>query len=311
MSLHIIGDIHGQAESLRQLLARLGWRVRNGSWRHPSARAIFVGDFIDRGPEQLQSVDIVRRMVDAGSAQAVMGNHEFNAIGWMTPDPDRPGEYLRPRNGEKGRRNREQHQAFLDAVHGRLALHHELLDWFRTLPLWLELPGIRVVHACWHEAHMRALQPWLTPSHQLTQAGLLQYGRKQSREYQALETLLKGIEAPLPDGAIFHDGEGYPRRRVRIRWWQAGRRSYRNLALVPRRAEREQLPDTPIPDSIELPVIHGKPVFFGHYWMRGTPAPLTPLAACVDYSVAKGGPLVAYRWDGEAHLQAEHFVRSH
>lgn len=308
MPLHIIGDIHGHASQLQALLTQLGWQQRGGSWRHPNAQAIFVGDFIDRGPEQLQSVDIVRRMVDAGVARAVMGNHEFNAIGWLTPDPDRPGEYLRPRLGEKGRRNREQHQVFLDAVQDQPSLHRELLDWFKSLPLWLELPGIRVVHACWHPEYMRILQPWLTADQRLTQAGLLKYGHKHSREYWALETLLKGIEAPLPDGGSFHDGEGYTRHRVRVRWWQEGSRSYRHLALVPRREEREQLPDVDIPADIELPRIQGKPVFFGHYWMRGKPAPLTPLAACVDYSVGKGGPLVAYRWDGETRLQADNFV---
>jgi hypothetical protein len=49
-------------------------------------------------------------------------------------------------------------------------------------------------------------------------------------------------------------------------------------------------------------------VFFGHYWLTGTPLLQTPRAACVDYSVGKGGPLVAYRFDGEPELAADHFV---
>ena len=37
-----------------------------------------------------------------------------------------------------------------------------------------------------------------------------------------------------------------------------------------------------------------KPVFLGHYWMEGDPAPLATNIACLDYSVAKpGGKLVA------------------
>jgi hypothetical protein len=47
---------------------------------------------IDRGPKQLATVDLVRRMVEAGSARGVMGNHEFNAIAWATPDPEHPGK---------------------------------------------------------------------------------------------------------------------------------------------------------------------------------------------------------------------------
>ena len=41
------------------------------------------------------------------------------------------------------------------------------------------------------------------------------------------------------------------------------------------------------------------PVIFGHYWFTGNPAVISPSFACVDYSAAKDGPLVAYRWDGE------------
>jgi hypothetical protein len=82
MAYDIIGDIHGQADKLHALLAHMGYENRNGAYRHPSRSAIFVGDFIDKGPQQIESVMTVRRMVEAGTAQAVMGNHEFNAIAW-------------------------------------------------------------------------------------------------------------------------------------------------------------------------------------------------------------------------------------
>jgi hypothetical protein len=49
------------------------------------------------------------------------------------------------------------------------------------------------------------------------------------------------------------------------------------------------------------------PVFVGHYWLTGTPIPLTTNVACTDFSVAKGGKLVAYRWDGESVLSEDKF----
>ena len=52
-------------------------------YRHPDRQAIFVGDLIDRGDEQLQVLQIAKDMVDAGSAQIVMGNHELRSP--MTP----------------------------------------------------------------------------------------------------------------------------------------------------------------------------------------------------------------------------------
>ena len=74
MNYDIIGDIHGHADALKALLSDLGYRERDSAWRHPDRQAIFVGDFIDRGPKQIETVATVRAMVDAGSAQAVMGN---------------------------------------------------------------------------------------------------------------------------------------------------------------------------------------------------------------------------------------------
>ena len=92
-----------------------------------------MGDFIDRGPCQLETVEIVRRMVDVGGALAVMGNHEFNAIAWFLPDPDCPGEYLRPRHSPKyGEKNHKQHEAFLKEVEGT-SHHKEIIDWFLSL----------------------------------------------------------------------------------------------------------------------------------------------------------------------------------
>ena len=50
------------------------------------------------------------------------------------------------------------------------------------------------------------------------------------------------------------------------------------------------------------------PLFIGHYWCEGIPALPTNNIACLDYSAVKYGRLVAYRWSGEALLNADHFV---
>ena len=66
----IIPDIHGHSDKLTGLLEKLGYRERNNSWRHtdPGRQCIFLGDYIDRGPDNAGVIDIVRRMVDAGTA---------------------------------------------------------------------------------------------------------------------------------------------------------------------------------------------------------------------------------------------------
>lgn len=50
------------------------------------------------------------------------------------------------------------------------------------------------------------------------------------------------------------------------------------------------------------------PVFFGHYWMTGSPHVEAPNAACLDFSVANGGAMVAYCWSGEQELTNENVV---
>jgi hypothetical protein len=52
----------------------------------------------------------------------------------------------------------------------------------------------------------------------------------------------------------------------------------------------------------------GKPVFFGHYWLKGDPKIPAPNAACLDFSVAKKGHLTAYRWSGERELTKNSLV---
>ncbi len=54
-------------------------------------------------------------------------------------------DYLRPHT----EKNMRQHQAFLDAYTHTPDDHNDVIAWFMTLPLWLDLGGLRVVHACW------------------------------------------------------------------------------------------------------------------------------------------------------------------
>lgn len=129
----IIGDIHGQAKELELLLEQLGYRRNGGSFTHETRQVIFLGDFIDRGDHQRGVLDIVRPMVDQRGAYAVMGNHEYNAIAYFTEKPE--GGFLRDRS----EKNASQHEKFLAAFESRPEEWREVIDWFKTLPLWLDL----------------------------------------------------------------------------------------------------------------------------------------------------------------------------
>lgn len=304
MNYDIIGDIHGHADKLEVLLQKLGYSHRNGAWRHPDRSAIFVGDFIDRGPGQLPTLKIVRGMMEAGSARATMGNHEFNAIAWATPDPANEGLHLRPRHGEKGEKNRRQHEAFLKEVEADSKEHGGWIQWFYDLPLWIENPHFQVVHACWSPAHMDTLRPHLQSNNRITSEIVESASRRGTPFHDAIETVLKGVEVRLPDGYSFRDKDGHVRHEIRTKWWDPELATYQAAYMGPAGVD---VPNIRIPNHQRLPE-PDRPTFIGHYWLDGTMAPLSNRVACVDYSVAKGGPLAAYRFEGEKRLLKENFV---
>lgn len=75
----IIGDLHGCYDELVELLAKLGYeKTAAETYKHPAARkAVFVGDLVDRGPKIPETLVLVKRMVDAGDALCVPGNHDI------------------------------------------------------------------------------------------------------------------------------------------------------------------------------------------------------------------------------------------
>jgi hypothetical protein len=298
----VIGDIHGQYGKLVALLKKMEYRETGGVWRHPDRTALFVGDLIDRGPGQVETVQLVRTMVDAGSARCILGNHEFNAIAWVTLDRKSPGEFLRP-HGKPG--NLAQHQAFLEQVGDGSARHREFIAWFKTLPIWLELPGLRVVHACWDTDSIESLRAVTGPGETLTDDLLECATRRGTWQFSAVETICKGPEVELPAGISFADKEGKIRREVRVKWWQEDLSTYRKAAIGPP-GDMEMIPDLPMPAGWKMQRSVGPPVLFGHYWFTGLPEVISKQFACLDYSAARDGcPLVAYRWDGEAELNSE------
>lgn len=298
----LIGDIHGQLAHLKALLNELGYRQQEGAFCHPERRVIFLGDFIDGGDHSREVVGIVRRMVEEGSALAVMGNHEFNAIAYGTPDPDAPGQYLRPHT----EKNLRQHEKFLTQFGGDDAAYEDCLNWFRGLPLYLELDGLRVIHASWCEHSLRTVRPRLTSDGRLTPELVVAANRKGSDAYHAVETLLKGAEVELPPGRAFMDSYGHRRSRVRVKWWDSPqKRAFEELVLGPPQAIEAAVGVATPQWPVEPYAAHEPPLFLGHYWLSGVLAPVAENVACLDYSVAKGGQLAAYRWDGEQKLSSE------
>lgn len=134
--LDIVGDIHGEVDSLNALLIQLGYNERG---LHPDGRRlVFVGDLVDRGPDSPAVVETVKSLVESGVAQCVLGNHELNIVleeckhggEWFFPHIDDPQSQMKA--VDKSRRKLYQ-------------------EFFERLPLALERDDLRVIHACWHQ----------------------------------------------------------------------------------------------------------------------------------------------------------------
>lgn len=301
MAYDIIGDIHGEAEALENLLENLGYKESAGVYEHKNRQVIFVGDLIDRGPNNRRVVQIAKSMTEADNAKTIMGNHEFNALCFHTKDED--GQYLRPRNDK----NTQQHKAFLLEYSEGSKILLETLDWFKSLPIFIE-EDIRIIHACWDQGLVDFISPQLNSDKSMTNEFFKKAATKDTDEFDAIEVLLKGAEAKLPDGIFFFDKDGNKREETRLQWWLKSPQTYQNVALVPKET-KAQLPKTNVPEENMVTYSPDqKPVFFGHYWMKEDPEKQTDNICCLDYSIAKGGKLCAYRWSGEKDLNDDNFV---
>ncbi len=125
----IIGDIHGYADTLEALLQKMGYEKHKGVYAHPERKVLFVGDYIDRGPQIKETLAIVRAMVETGNAIALMGNHEYNAVCFHFQETE--GGHLRKHDIK----NIIQHYETLKQFQNRQSEYEDYIDWFKTLPL--------------------------------------------------------------------------------------------------------------------------------------------------------------------------------
>lgn len=269
-------------------------------FRHPERQVVFIGDLMDRGPQQVETLEIARSMVDASTARIVLGNHEFNAVAWVTRND--AGEWCR------SHRKRHQHEAFLDQVGEGSSAHERWIDWFRKIPLWLDLVELRLVHAAWSASAIDALAGAVGPADTLTPELVVRASTPGSAEHDAIEYLLKGPEIPLPPDWHYDDKGGDRRGNARFAWWLASVDTIGSAAVLPGPDDRSWPPDEPLLGPPPETYVHDVPVIVGHYWFTGEPTVISGKVACVDYSAGRDGPLVAYRWNaGNTTLHDDRF----
>lgn len=306
-SYDLIGDVHGCGHSLEALLERLGYRRQGGVWRHPWRMALFVGDIVDRGPRIREALHLVHDMVEAGQALCIMGNHEYNLLGWSTEAPPDSGlQYVR----EHTARNEHLIHETLTQLANHPGDWRAFLDWFYELPLFIDAGRFRVVHACWDSSLIEPLRQQY-PEGLIDESFLKASALPDSFANQVFERLLRGINMRLPHGMTLTGRDGLVRETFRTKFWADEPQTYGDIVFQPD-ALPEPVAQMPISRAhrAELPFYDADqpPLFVGHYWRRGQPALIRPNLACLDYSAVMFGKLVAYRLDQETRLDPDKFA---
>jgi hypothetical protein len=298
----IIGDVHGYNTELNSLLTLLGYATKNGVWQHPERKAVFVGDFVSRGPDSLGVMKTIRSMVENGTGYAILGNHELNVIGYFSLDKKGQPYYQPPPSNKI---QMERIRAQFANCEGQL---EDYVKWLKGLPFFLNFGRVRVVHAYWSDKHVRLINQTLTQG-RLTRKLIKEIIKGKSDFAQAVKQTTRGIELNLPKDLIIKDAKNIRRTNFRILWWESPHgQTFRHLSY----GNRFVLPDYTVPEQILFPFEVYEPghplVFFGHYCISSAPLAAAPNVCCMDGCVAGNGRLVAYRWSGEAVINESHFV---
>ena len=136
MARFAIGDVQGCAAELRTLLAVLKFSAdRDQLW--------FVGDLVNRGPQSLQCLRLIRALGD--NAVVVLGNHDLHLLArtFGSALQDKPGDTLReilqaPDRVALLQWLLERPLAYQDPTHGELLIHAGLVPQW-TVPQTLAL----------------------------------------------------------------------------------------------------------------------------------------------------------------------------
>jgi serine/threonine protein phosphatase 1 len=89
---YAIGDVHGRLDLLVELLTVLEARLSDEMRESGPPIAVFLGDYVDRGPESAGVIDLVLNGAPRGyERRFLMGNHEQSMLAFMeAPLQSRP-----------------------------------------------------------------------------------------------------------------------------------------------------------------------------------------------------------------------------
>lgn len=140
----VIPDIHGCIRTLSTL-------IENQIKPNKNDHLIFLGDYIDRGPDSKGVIDYIMDLEKMEyNVTALLGNHEDYCIKAFEADKKNKG-FLGIRSKTKVQREWEMHggvqtmQSF--GIESPRDIPIKYVEWMRNLPYYLEIDNFIIVHA--------------------------------------------------------------------------------------------------------------------------------------------------------------------
>lgn len=284
----IIGDVHGSHGKLVNLFDSLGYQHNDEHYFKEGHQAIFVGDLIDKGDQPAEVLKLVRAMVDSGNAMMVIGNHELNWIHEAADYSHLPEDFIHATNTHYDR------YVISEVFEDNTAELIDLFNWLRCQPLYIDLPELRVVHACWNQEAIDLLSA--AGINSMNDEALAAYRERYSDLYLAIDLIVAGCTHKFLEN--IEPNQEFRSIRSRTRWFPLGNVYVNPIELQPILADLLPYPDDAVP------------VFFGHYALDGEPDILSNNVVGVDFSAVYGGPLVAYRLRPDEVISQQNIIRS-
>ncbi len=171
VSLYFIGDVYGRLDKLTELLTEIDFDIDDPESSIQFVKLVFCGNLLakhthnansdhcdsastDSQPEieHLALLKMVKLLVDKGHAYCLLGQHEYEVIGWSKHHPITDNPYLEASSAPLFNQELQHSQALL----------FEWVDWFMALPIYMDFGHIRAIHACWDDKVITSLNAYLT-----------------------------------------------------------------------------------------------------------------------------------------------------
>ncbi len=149
--IYAIGDIHGCLDDLVEIQARIADDLRTRP--HPDPVTIYVGDFMDRGPDSRGVIaNLIDQKASAADTRFLLGNHDTMLTDFLT-DPFGLAtpvlHWLDPRLGGAETLRSYGFDPDAEDIHAQVkhAFPEDHLDFLTSLDLWHQIGGYVFVHA--------------------------------------------------------------------------------------------------------------------------------------------------------------------